>query len=207
MRYFGKRSVSSVLGLCVSVAWYLCIVVIALSACELAFIGLFDHKVVLDYLKGNHTGALMGGTSSFSTGITLSAGGIRATWPMTTMNDTRPLVWEIAAFLLRCAFWLAIIYQLRKIFANLSSGTVFGEGDARRVRTIGLIVLAGILVNGVAYMAAAMRVVKGLKLEGASLGASFTVDPAELFLGIVLIVLGEIFRCGSAMKAEQDLTV
>jgi hypothetical protein len=196
MRFTGKRSISSFLKVCLNVAWYAgFVVIVAVTALMVVFF-VIDPTVLSDYML-----------RSKNDFITLSSPGIKANWPITVMNDFGALGWNMASGLVNLVFVQAITYQLRKIVAGLSAGEIFKEGYAERVRAIGLLVLAGALVNGAVSFLLGSFMVRSISLQGASLSADFSLDPGEIFLGLVLIVLGEIFRCGAAMKAEADLTI
>ncbi len=115
--------------------------------------------------------------------------------------------------LLRQLMHLFMVFLLRKFFATLQETGPFILQNAIRIRWMGwLIVGAELLRNLVAYLAM-FHLKSKVIMQGASIShASFWLHLSELrldiiFVGVVVLLIAEIFRLGAKMKEEQDLTV
>ena len=95
---------------------------------------------------------------------------------------------------------LAIIGQLRRVFATLTAGDPFHTDNIRRLRLIGF-VLAGMEIARhlfgavMSQMGAARNEIDG----GISITAWFAV--------LVIFVLAEVFREGARLRNEAELTI
>jgi hypothetical protein len=196
MRFFGKRSVSSALGICLAIAWYGGIVLMAAILWVIAVL-LFMNQQKLHETLLQAPGLTFKVESDFLT--------IRL--PNTTLKSPRVFTGVMATAAVNLSFALAIIFQLRKIVSTLRAGIVFKEESARRIRRIGFITLAGGAVEGILSGFIGLLVLHDISIPGATVQPSFDVSLETIFIGLVLIVLGEIFRHGARLQAEQDLTV
>ncbi|OYP30489.1 DUF2975 domain-containing protein [Rhodopirellula sp. MGV] len=126
-------------------------------------------------------------------------------------NPARITIAQRAALgLLLGSLLVAAIYfvkQLRDIVWTIDQQDPFVAENARRMRTIGLLILAfgffrafgQLLVSG---FADSMIVPSGFNLNGR------VEFPVGLFaVGISVLVLSEVFRHGARMREEQSLTI
>jgi MFS family permease len=132
---------------------------------------------------------------------------VRIKLPAQAIKSPHFLVGYLALAFVKFGFALAIIYQLKRIFRTLRLGQIFKDENARRVRAIGLLTLGGAIVNSLLSFFIGSLVVGDLNIVGVTIEPSLHWNPEGLFTGLVLIVLAEIFRHGTALQAEQDLTV
>ena len=108
-----------------------------------------------------------------------------------------------------CVFlMLYFLHQLRMILRRVRAGAPFDADNARRMRTMGLLLLSILVVKAVVVFAVGMAVMKSFSdTGGARVVAGFHIDGIGVFMGLVLIMLAEIFRRGSALEDEQALVV
>jgi hypothetical protein len=115
-------------------------------------------------------------------------------------DDDRPLLATmvfIAGFVMTLSAWW-VINRLRRIFRAVNEGDAFEPANVGRLRAMGL-GLIGVQI-GVAILASG-----GLLTETATWGWTFD---AGAWLGILVVfMLAEVFRQGSAMRDEQRMTV
>jgi hypothetical protein len=195
MRFFGKKSVSSILGICLTVAWY---AGIALTAA-----GLWTMGVLIFMNQEKLLGILQKPGVSFN----LEADFLTVKMPMTVLKSPRVLAGFMAMASVKMAFGLAVIFQLKKIFTSLCAGPVFKEENAKRIRMIGILTFASAFAEMIVSGLMGSAVVHDIVLAGAKIQASIDLSLETIFAGFVFLVLGEIFRHGAQLQTEQDLTV
>lgn len=127
--------------------------------------------------------------------------------PAQTLKSSHFLVGFFALAFVKSGFALAVIYQMKRIFRTLRIGQIFKDKNARRVRAIGLLTLGGSIANTLFSYFIGSLIAGDFNIAGVTIGPSFHLNSEGLFTGLVLIVLAEIFRHGTALQAEQDLTV
>jgi hypothetical protein len=120
--------------------------------------------------------------------------------------------WGIVALL-----WLALavglglmlltLYHLRRIFQRVREGAPFDAQNALRMRTLGLLVLAFAVYDGVVDLVAASVVRRGLAAGEIAVPAGIHVDVLSVFMALVLVALAEVFRRGAELEDEQALVV
>lgn len=102
---------------------------------------------------------------------------------------------------------MAIIYQLRKIFATLVDGNPFLLANAKRMRTIGVLIFGGVLLQLIAGISIGWLIMEKVIVTGVAFSAKGELNMGGIFFGLVMLILAEIFRQGALLKEEQDLTV
>jgi hypothetical protein len=108
--------------------------------------------------------------------------------------------------------YLAIIQQLRRVFASLTSGQPFLRTNVRSLRVIGWLIIAAVLFEHASEWALVSMMRSTLTLAGQtpSVPIEFILEDIRLerlFVGATLLVLAEIFRIGAGLQEEQNLTV
>ena len=105
-------------------------------------------------------------------------------------------------------FILVGIYEVKKILENAARRTPFIIENADRVRVIGLAIIGAAVLAMVRGPLLAAYVMSGTQVAG------FRVDAAVDFgligtvgIGLVVLLLAEVFRYGIALQEEHDLTV
>lgn len=196
MKVFGKKSISSALEVSLTVAWYLCIVLMIGSLWTCAVLILMNQQKLLEAL--NHRS---GFAFFFNSDL------VRIELPAKALKSPHALAGFLALGFVKLGFALAAIYQLKRIFKTLHTGVIFKDENARRVQTIGLITLGGAIANTVVSYFIGSLVAGDLSITGANVSPVLHLNIEGLFAGFVLLVLAEIFRHGTALQTEQDLTV
>jgi hypothetical protein len=102
---------------------------------------------------------------------------------------------------------MAIIYQLRKIFATLTVGNPFVLENSKRMRKIGLLIFGGVLVELIAGSVIGKLIMDNVLIRGVTFSVKGSLNIGGIFFGLVILVLAEIFRQGALLKDEQDLTI
>lgn len=102
---------------------------------------------------------------------------------------------------------LLVVRQLRALVADVAAGTPFGPRSARRVRLIGAAVVAADVGRALTVLLASLWASAHVHLPGLAFAAGFPIEVTPLGAGLLLIVLAEVFRRGSALQLDHDLTV
>jgi len=99
-----------------------------------------------------------------------------------------------------------VISRLRMIFATLIEGDPFVPENARRMRTIWMVLVGFELIN-MLFSYGTMLARKSFGDTFAGLQGDFHINWSLWLAVIVLIVLTEIFTEGARMRQEQKLTI
>lgn len=101
------------------------------------------------------------------------------------------------------------LYQMFRIFRNLDLGETFRSDNSRRIQRIALAVLAFPIVRYIA-----VQLMAGITYEAQ--GHQITTVRPPIFteglllgglLSLVIFALAEVFRSGTQIQQEQDLTI
>ncbi len=108
--------------------------------------------------------------------------------------------------------WLAItyiIYLVRKIIRTLIDGNPFVKENGKRLRIAGVIVIIVPLLLWISRLLIASPIIASIKIENINLTTTGITDILYICIGVglFLIVLSEVFRIGTSLKEENDLTV
>ena len=129
-----------------------------------------------------------------------------------TLNPTKFwfLLLIFVSITLIVAVFIFILLQLRHFLASLTEGKPFIPANARRIRTIGIIIIASELFFKLAMFVGALIIDGAVKIEGTKLAWGKLIAEIRLptiFLGIVVLIIAEIFRLGVGMREDQELTI
>lgn len=118
------------------------------------------------------------------------------------------VVWAGLAFAVTgVTFVLVVLHHLRALFAQAAAGSPFGPQSAQRVRLIGAAIVAGELTRAGVVLAASRWAAHHVRGTGVSFHAGFPIRVEILGLGVLVILLGQVFRTGSALQQDHDLTI
>lgn len=190
MELIGKRSVSSFLRIALTVIWSLGIVIGVMMVMFIMYLiikpsygmQLPDFSLDTDFIQ-----------VKFSTAV---------------IKNPRELFLVFMPFcMIMLSFGMTIVYQLRKIFATLVTGNPFLLENAKRIRNIGLIIFGGVILEFIVGLVLGIMIMENVIIEGVIFSAKGKLDAAGIFIGLVMLVLAEIFRQGALLKEEQELTI
>lgn len=119
------------------------------------------------------------------------------------------LALQLAWIALQPGINLGVLWHLRKIARSVEEGEPFNERAAGRLRAIGFLIVAGSLGRTSEDFLAGFYARSQYLLSKGRIELTF--DYVALFwgvaVGLMVLVLAEIFRFGSAIHQEQELTV
>lgn len=101
------------------------------------------------------------------------------------------------------------LYNLRKLFANLSSHRIFEPVNVLYIKRMGYIVLTYSLLAPVIVYVCGMAILEdiGQFHEQLQLSPYFSFPFEGLLVGVALLVLAQVIKDAAAMKQEQALTI
>jgi len=179
MRAIGRGSISSILKVAVDVAWII--------ACALlGFIWIISAISI----------------------FTLSSGGepMPLFERIAITEPHRIVAWTLVGTLF-CVGAMIICAYLRGVFETLVAGDPFVPENARRLRSIG-IVLAVIEIIRMFVSVIGQLVLGALGLNGEEGAAiAFSVNFPVWFSVLTLVVLAQVFSEGAALREEQKMTI
>lgn len=112
--------------------------------------------------------------------------------------------WSIWAMeLVSRTYHAMVLYFLMRILEPAKAGDPFHPKTPVRLRMMGCVVVMGSLLR--TYFCAVLLYPWRAAGQGASV--SWAIDTDAIFMGIVLVVLAEVFRRGYVLKTESELTV
>ena len=120
-----------------------------------------------------------------------------------------PSAW-VSSFVVAALFYgltMLIIHRLMKITGTLTAGRPFTRDNATRIRTIGLAVPAMWVLELAGSFAVQQFARRNFVLESGSFARVGDMNLAVLFLGLLIVVLGEVFRIGAALQDDHDATI
>ncbi|MDW7739691.1 MAG: DUF2975 domain-containing protein [Bacillota bacterium] len=193
VKYTGEKSAASLIKSLLGAAWYLGIIftiVLFIGQIYLFFINpqVFGENVMLRI-------ETPGIAFSFNEGF--------------TQTDAQKLfIYQFALVLPLLAIGLLVIYQLRKILATLVDETPFTIDNARRIAVIGYSIIAATIIRAVLNMLIGLYFSSTVNLPGLELYANIRLeDFSGILIGALVLILAEVFKHGSRLQEEQDLTV
>lgn len=127
---------------------------------------------------------------------------------MTVQNPRTIALGFLGFALVMICFAAAIVRQLRGICANLRAGVPFAPDNAGRIRAMGLLVIISTIVKSMLFTVIGMLLKDYVLVKGVELKARLgSLDLTGILLGLLILVLAEVFRYGAELQEERNLTV
>lgn len=125
--------------------------------------------------------------------------------------DTPENLWEqVARGLMVLAavgcFLQAALYFLRLIIA-INRSEIFSWDNVHRLRKVGLLMLSGFLLQGAQLWILFHRLDEVFAMQGYSFSLREALSLSNLLLGLVALIVAEVFAIGLRLKEEQELTI
>ncbi len=119
-----------------------------------------------------------------------------------------PFMISLGWAMLEALLMLFVFRQLRAIFGSLRDADPFVPENAGRIRNVGLTIIAFELsFHAYFFCSYFLFVVGRVSLDGVRMSPRFDPSFVAIFAGIALVLVAEVFRIGSRMRDEQQLTV
>ena len=113
----------------------------------------------------------------------------------------------LIAVVIMLALVLFVIGQLRAVFRTLRDGQPFVPANARRLRWIGVTVIAGELARTVGIYSANSYVVTHFFAPGLRFDSRPDLSVLTIVHGLIILAIAEVFRTGTRLDEDQSLTI
>jgi hypothetical protein len=190
-------SISSAIKALLDITWYLVAITLGLAACVLVVLAVNTRIGNLE----------LGLPVSFD--LNLQAQQItdaRGTLVMPIQRG-RFLYANFAVLIGLLALALWILSQLRAVFRTLREGRPFVPANVRRIRLIGVGVIAGQLLWAAITFAGSYYSMSHFVAEGVTFVARPSINPIAIIHGLVILAIAEVFKEGTRLEEDQSLTV
>lgn len=211
MRSLGPRSLASYLKLCIDVVYFLSFVpavLLVVIAVALPFIGAGGHLTVHPQvlLRFNPDDLhILPGTSPNVPSVTIE----RAVAQLALEGVSAGRVAIGLAF--AAILWTFLFVSLRKlraIFRTLRTGDPFVPENAGRIRFLGFtVIVSELILRGATFWMYFAFVANQFGIAGMKLRPLFEFNGSVIFAGLALLIVAEVFRLGTDLRREQELTV
>jgi hypothetical protein len=131
----------------------------------------------------------------------VQSGPLEFSFGMLRGGEARWWIWAMELVSRTCH--AAVLYLLMRILEPVGAGELFDLKTPSRLRMMGCAVVIGSLLRTV-FCA---RLLSTGTVWAAGAQFSWAIDFDAIFMGIVLVVLAEVFRRGYVLKTESELTV
>jgi hypothetical protein len=202
MKALGKGSIASIVRVGLQIAW----IVLWVAAGFLALGAIAYAAILVMTANGAIDPALLQGGDG-----RINAGGGDGTFSV-TYDDANGFTWPVAIpfFLIGAvaiAGALIIVWRLKKLFDNFTSGEPFKRENAVHLRVIWITML---VVEVSRYLLLGLTSFLLIQFGQGDRQFSITMDGDRIAAWgsiLILIVLAEVFREGARLKEEQELTI
>jgi hypothetical protein len=218
MKAIGRRSIASLLTWLLSVAWGVVALGLVLTILLLVLSPSTDHPMEVDA-----SWMVVGSTMTIPVALSVDArahhvaapalgiaeaqlGDVRGSLSFPT---TRGAFFVGNALLLLVVFGLTlwVIGLLRAVLRTLRDGQPFVAANATRIRWIACGVIAGELVRASIVYFHGFYAMTHFAADGLRFEARPDLDVFAIVLGLIILVIAEVFRAGTRLDEEQSLTV
>lgn len=114
---------------------------------------------------------------------------------------------QVLVWALPFAGVLYIIHQLRRLLNDLGGKTPFTIPNATRISRIGAAIMAMTTVLACGSYALGSYMANTLAFPGVTFRTNLQFPYCSLFVGLLVMLLAEIFRYGARLQEDNDLTV
>lgn len=133
-------------------------------------------------------------------------------WIFMTTGNRLYLLMTMIGFSAWAGLFLLVVHQLRRLLATVKAGNPFCPENASRIRTIGWSIVSSFLLKTVTDFSAVLYMKHTISVNGRHLFPPFWLIPDSLhlevlFFGLVVLAISGIFRLGTQLKEEQELTI
>jgi len=117
-------------------------------------------------------------------------------------------IFNVISIYVMYALTLCILYHLRNFFQTLKEDNPFTRKNGTRLRAIGITIIIASVFWKKIYSLLLISMVSGkISIEGIEISSHSNFDFQVILLGLIILVISEVFRLGSEMKEEQELTI
>lgn len=124
---------------------------------------------------------------------------------------TKPNLWEMLgsglAGLFELIFAIVSVVFFVKLIISINKSDIFNWKNVRRLRFLGGALILSFFCSVISICITNSELSEALSIPGYSLHLSELLSVLTLVLGIVSLLVGEVFAIGLRLQEEQDLTI
>lgn len=191
LNFIGEKSLSSFIYKLLKICFILMVIVLPLGIIGLAF----DYSTGVRDCRDCYEMTAIGLSLSF---IPQSNNGFIADY------NIKWIAYSIPAMII----FIYIIYHLMKLFKDFSKNIIFEIQNFKRTRVIGIsIILLGLFENVANYISA--LTINNFTTNGVTFhtNLTFVIIDSKYVVGLIIVIIGEIFKRAIELKKGQDLTI
>ena len=102
---------------------------------------------------------------------------------------------------------LLIVRQLRLFLRSVKEGRSFERENPKRIRLIGYLVILFGIIDSIWGLVWSFKYIHKISLPGASLSVNLDFNLYYILLGLLILLIAQIFDAGVKMQEEHDLTI
>lgn len=152
-------------------------------------------------IKGNEI--IMFGDDSYPTALT------RATLMVPSEKWDNSLSWTAITLYVACfVLFILLLIQFIRFIVNINRGNIFVRGNVMRLRRFAWYLISIAVLKCIAgIIEDCMFSRLDIRLDGYTLSTYWTMPWGTLMLGLLALVMAQIWSRGLEMREEQDLTI
>lgn len=117
-------------------------------------------------------------------------------------------IYKFAIGMIYDSAWMIILFWvLRKLVRSLKHGRPFIPDNVRRIRALGLLIILDFPVTWFLNYLNNNQYIGKLDIPGAEISMNAVPEINTLLLGLLILVLAQVFDTGVRLQSDNDLTV
>ncbi|RDV15904.1 DUF2975 domain-containing protein [Pontibacter diazotrophicus] len=211
MRTLGKYSLASFIKFIITAAWYIQIFFLILLTVAITF-KFFSNTTAPtpETVEVRLTESRSIDVTTASVAENISAANLELdTGKLTFSHQSSKQIigFNLLSMWIAFSISLTVTYLLRKLFKSLTQNDPFVVENAQRLRLIAFLIMLEPVTSFAHDAFVNWFIQHNFLLDGSGIRAHLSIDLKTLFVGLIVLVIAEIFRIGARMKEEQELTV
>jgi len=200
-----NKKLIAVLGVIINILWYVLLPLFALIFLfilyKFIFVGNIDWDIAINIPPNDFDFSITPNKPSYRF---IAIAGIEG--KLLFNVDLTPLLMVVSLSIVLATFYLvlAILYNLRKIFRSLQAGEPFGYANFANLRRIGYSVMLLAVVDFGKSLFNRYLLQQHFSEHGKDYNAKLSFGIDTILVGLVILVIAEIFRHGYQLKTENE---
>lgn len=116
-------------------------------------------------------------------------------------------IWYMVVYILYALFAIIILKPFSKIILTVAEKNPFDVNNSKQISHIGWTLIIGINLISIVQYIIGMIVFKMLNLSNFSARINWAVILLSVFVGLLILILAQIFKYGSYLQSEYDSTL
>ncbi len=101
----------------------------------------------------------------------------------------------------------ALTFLLKEVLGNVKNDSVFIEENSQYIKYLGYTIIAVSFIQGALRFWAAAALMNIINIPGGHFGANFSPSIDSIIIGLIIVVLSQIFAYGTHLQNEYDSTI